>query len=60
MTCKAKRLKCDEGKPTCLKCKKRDVECEGYKKDWKWRPCETDAFAVKSELPKQKKGVVLA
>ncbi|KAK9365676.1 fungal-specific transcription factor domain-containing protein [Lipomyces kononenkoae] len=37
VTCKAKRLKCDETKPTCLQCQKRKVECEGYKKDFKWR-----------------------
>ncbi|KAL6239511.1 hypothetical protein BDW75DRAFT_227147 [Aspergillus navahoensis] len=37
VTCKAKRLKCDESKPTCLQCKKRKVECGGYKKDFKWR-----------------------
>jgi hypothetical protein len=40
ITCKAKRLKCDESKPTCLQCKKRNVECGGYKKDFKWRPFE--------------------
>ncbi|GFF79100.1 hypothetical protein CNMCM6936_004828 [Aspergillus lentulus] len=40
LTCKAKRLKCDESKPTCLQCKKRNVECGGYKKDFKWRPFE--------------------
>ncbi|KAI9372281.1 fungal-specific transcription factor domain-containing protein [Aspergillus egyptiacus] len=37
ITCKAKRLKCDETKPTCIQCKKRNVECGGYKKDFKWR-----------------------
>ena len=36
-TCKAKRLKCDETKPTCQQCHKRNVECGGYKKDYKWR-----------------------
>ncbi|KAE8374861.1 fungal-specific transcription factor domain-containing protein [Aspergillus bertholletiae] len=40
ITCKAKRLKCDESKPTCFQCKKRNVECGGYKKDFKWRPFE--------------------
>ncbi|GAQ03767.1 hypothetical protein ALT_1088 [Aspergillus lentulus] len=40
LTCKAKRLKCDESKPSCLQCKKRNVECGGYKKDFKWRPFE--------------------
>ncbi|KAK9467080.1 fungal-specific transcription factor domain-containing protein [Lipomyces arxii] len=37
VTCKAKRLKCDEVKPTCLQCQKRNVECGGYKRDFKWR-----------------------
>lgn len=40
MTCKKKRLKCDETKPTCVQCEKRNVECEGYKKDYKWRSFE--------------------
>ncbi|KAL4898743.1 fungal-specific transcription factor domain-containing protein [Aspergillus ambiguus] len=40
ITCKAKRLKCDETKPTCVQCKKRNVECGGYRKDFKWRPFE--------------------
>ncbi|EAW08816.1 Zn(II)2Cys6 transcription factor [Aspergillus clavatus NRRL 1] len=40
ITCKTKRLKCDESKPTCLQCKKRNVECGGYQKNFKWRPFE--------------------
>ena len=36
-TCKAKRLKCDETKPSCNQCIKRKVVCGGYKKDFKWR-----------------------
>ena len=40
MTCKKKRLKCDETKPTCVQCEKRNVECEGYRKDYKWRTFE--------------------
>ncbi|KAK6438725.1 hypothetical protein LTR95_005068 [Oleoguttula sp. CCFEE 5521] len=40
VTCKAKRLKCDEEKPTCQQCAKRKVECGGYRKDFKWRPFE--------------------
>lgn len=40
ITCKKKRLKCDETKPTCVQCEKRSVECEGYKKDYKWRTFE--------------------
>ncbi|KAH9865026.1 hypothetical protein IAQ61_008972 [Plenodomus lingam] len=40
VTCKAKRLKCDESKPTCQQCKRRAVTCGGYRKDYKWRPFE--------------------
>ncbi|CAO2651120.1 Nn.00g094170.m01.CDS01 [Neocucurbitaria sp. VM-36] len=40
ITCKAKRLKCDETKPTCQQCARRAVTCGGYKKDFKWRPFE--------------------
>lgn len=29
-TCKRRRVKCDEGRPTCKRCARVDVECEGY------------------------------
>ncbi|TID15995.1 putative c6 finger domain-containing protein [Venturia nashicola] len=38
VTCKAKRLKCDEQKPSCQQCARRNVDCGGYRKDYKWRP----------------------
>lgn len=44
MTCKKKRLKCDETKPSCVQCQKRGVVCEGYKKDYKWRTFEETTF----------------
>ena len=47
ITCKKKRLKCDETKPGCLQCQKRSVTCEGYKKDFKWRSFEEATFATK-------------
>ncbi|KAF2130730.1 hypothetical protein P153DRAFT_287509 [Dothidotthia symphoricarpi CBS 119687] len=47
LTCKAKRLKCDETKPTCQQCAKRGVTCGGYKKDFKWRPFEETNFTGK-------------
>ncbi|KAJ5819409.1 hypothetical protein N7474_005000 [Penicillium riverlandense] len=37
-TCRAKRMKCDESKPICQQCERRKVHCDGYKKDFKWRP----------------------
>ncbi|GLA02460.1 hypothetical protein AnigIFM60653_001930 [Aspergillus niger] len=36
-TCKDKRLKCDETKPSCIQCRKRNVTCEGYIKKFQWR-----------------------
>ncbi|KAJ4537653.1 hypothetical protein HRR80_003215 [Exophiala dermatitidis] len=47
MTCKKKRLKCDETKPSCVQCQKRSVECEGYRKDYKWRSFEETNFTSK-------------
>ncbi|PGH13367.1 hypothetical protein AJ80_06361 [Polytolypa hystricis UAMH7299] len=47
VTCKAKRLKCDETKPTCQQCHRRNVTCGGYKKDFKWRSFEESSFANK-------------
>ncbi|KAF3399912.1 hypothetical protein F1880_008129 [Penicillium rolfsii] len=58
ITCKAKRLKCDETKPTCHQCHRRKVSCGGYKKDFKWRPFEETSLAVgRPTAPKGKKGV---
>ncbi|KAI9890659.1 MAG: hypothetical protein M1814_003728 [Vezdaea aestivalis] len=51
VTCKAKRLKCDETKPTCQQCHKRNVECGGYKKDFKWRSFEESNFVQKANAP---------
>ncbi|KAF2689538.1 hypothetical protein K458DRAFT_384174 [Lentithecium fluviatile CBS 122367] len=48
ITCKAKRLKCDETKPTCQQCTRRSVTCGGYKKDFKWRPFEETNLAGKA------------
>ncbi|KAL8691083.1 MAG: hypothetical protein Q9218_003610 [Villophora microphyllina] len=47
VTCKAKRLKCDESKPSCQQCQKRNVTCGGYKKDFKWRAFEESTFTTK-------------
>jgi len=55
ITCKAKRLKCDETKPTCQQCARRSVPCGGYKKDFKWRPFEETNLGAKAP-GKAKKG----
>lgn len=37
LTCKKKRLKCDETKPNCLNCTKKNIECGGYATKFKWK-----------------------
>lgn len=54
MTCKAKRLKCGEEKPGCQQCARRNVDCGGYKKDFKWRPFEESN--VKVNIDRVKRG----
>ncbi|KAI9737883.1 MAG: hypothetical protein M1834_009253 [Cirrosporium novae-zelandiae] len=56
VTCKTKRLKCDETKPTCQQCQKRKVACGGYKKDFKWRSFEEASFTNKPTITKPKRG----
>ncbi|KAJ5045116.1 glutamate decarboxylase gad1 [Penicillium rubens] len=56
ITCKAKRLKCDEIKPSCHQCERRKVQCGGYKKDFKWRPFEeTNLASGRPTVTKAKK-----
>ncbi|KAA8628587.1 hypothetical protein SMACR_08912 [Sordaria macrospora] len=33
-TCRARRIKCDEGKPTCMQCAKSKRECAGYRNEF--------------------------
>lgn len=37
LTCKKKRLKCDETKPYCLKCSTKKLKCGGYATNFKWK-----------------------
>lgn len=37
VTCKKRRLKCDETKPLCQNCVKRGIVCGGYVVNFKWR-----------------------
>ncbi|KAI1919224.1 hypothetical protein LOZ12_004221 [Ophidiomyces ophidiicola] len=52
-TCKLKRLKCDETKPICQQCQRRNVTCGGYKKDYKWRSFEESSFTNKAAKGKK-------
>ncbi|KAL2133441.1 hypothetical protein VTI74DRAFT_2327 [Chaetomium olivicolor] len=33
-TCRARRIKCDEGKPTCMRCARSKRECGGYRPEF--------------------------
>lgn len=35
-TCRKKKIRCDERKPTCTNCRERCVECEGYEIVLRW------------------------
>ncbi|EFQ97156.1 hypothetical protein MGYG_00199 [Nannizzia gypsea CBS 118893] len=56
VTCKAKRLKCDETKPTCLQCQRRNVPCGGYKKNYKWLSFEESSYTRRPKPKAQKLG----
>ncbi|ODV79646.1 uncharacterized protein CANTADRAFT_29470, partial [Suhomyces tanzawaensis NRRL Y-17324] len=42
LTCKRKRLKCDETKPVCLNCTRKKIECGGYATNFKWMSYENE------------------
>ncbi|KAJ4253894.1 arginine metabolism regulation protein II [Fusarium torreyae] len=35
-TCRARKIKCDEGKPTCRQCRDKQVVCNGYGSRLQW------------------------
>jgi hypothetical protein len=45
VTCKARRVKCDETKPACNQCARRHLTCGGYRKDIRFRPIERPLLA---------------
>jgi hypothetical protein len=61
-TCRARRKKCDETRPSCLACRSLNLQCEGYGVRLKWairgRPCVTFRHAhlrkPKSKSPEVK------
>ncbi|KAL2208462.1 hypothetical protein CC79DRAFT_1366674 [Sarocladium strictum] len=38
--CKSKRLKCDEARPACSRCRRLGIQCPGYPKQLKWVKAE--------------------
>lgn len=52
ITCKTKRLKCDETKPTCTNCVSRKVACAGYApKIFVWRNSTIGSFDKSAARP---------
>jgi hypothetical protein len=41
VTCKARRVKCDETRPSCEQCARRRTTCDGYKIDVRWKQART-------------------
>ena len=44
LTCKRRRVKCDEARPACSPCRRLDLDCEGYTKNYVFRD-ESRRFA---------------
>lgn len=47
-TCKARKRKCDEAKPSCRQCVRRSVICDGYNKDLRWKAFREPEYATAS------------
>lgn len=47
-TCRRRKKRCDERKPTCLACEKNNVVCEGYEPKQQWRGGKEKALTVRA------------
>lgn len=45
-TCRRRRIKCDEGKPLCMKCSKAGLVCEGYQATFVYKSEASGALIV--------------
>lgn len=54
VTCKKRRLKCDETKPLCQNCTKRGIVCGGYVVNFKWRDFNSTSNTITSVPVKPK------
>lgn len=57
-TCRRRKIACDLGKPTCLKCQKSGFVCEGYDVKLRWtHPVEFDIYGYQlpSKTPQETK-----
>ncbi|KAF6785726.1 C6 zinc finger domain protein [Colletotrichum sojae] len=55
VTCRARRLKCDEGKPKCHNCTRLNLECGGYVTPLKFKD-QTDLWRRKQARKQGEKG----
>ncbi|KAM9938152.1 hypothetical protein OXX80_002337 [Metschnikowia pulcherrima] len=55
LTCKSRRLKCDEMKPFCLNCLKKKIKCGGYATRFKWRSFNDAQDASSDSGPQKRK-----
>lgn len=60
LTCKKKRLKCDETKPNCLNCTKKNIECGGYATKFKWKSFNEEKSHTSSSTKSLKRHLELA
>lgn len=63
-TCRRRKKKCDEGKPSCMNCEKNNVFCDGYEAKQPWRSGKQRALTIRTnssnippELPQLVDGV---
>lgn len=54
LTCKRRRVKCDEARPACTPCRGLGLDCEGYTKEFTFRD-ESHRFASTATLKTLKK-----
>ncbi|KAL2267259.1 hypothetical protein VTJ83DRAFT_4536 [Remersonia thermophila] len=50
-TCKARRLRCDETKPTCRNCTQKGLECPGYQQRLQWSTKHERPTATQTRVP---------
>lgn len=50
-TCRRRKKKCDERKPTCLACEKNNVVCDGYEPKQPWRSGKERSLTIRPTRP---------
>ncbi|KAK3672151.1 hypothetical protein LTR78_007904 [Recurvomyces mirabilis] len=50
-TCRRRKKKCDETKPSCTNCEKNNVVCDGYEPRQHWRSGKSKSLTIRSGIP---------